>query len=155
MFAKDKNNIKFGITLEKGVLFAACQEKLNKCAILLSLLLPLICLTVIVLPIGLIIKSPLLVLLAISNFGGAIGDMLMSILILKAPSDVEYIDYNTDIGCYLLSKKDLNDYSSFGFRLVESGSEKDKEVDKSIKRLYVSKTSFIILVILLLLSFII
>lgn len=152
LFAKDKKNIKFGITLEKGVLFAACQEKLNKKAILVSLLLPLITLTFISLPIGIINKLPFLVILSIMNFGGAIGDILMSLLILKSPSDVLYIDYNTDVGCYLISENDLEKIDALGFKLTDIGDESKKEVDTSIKRLYISKFSTIILGILLVIS---
>ncbi len=152
IFAKNKKNIKFGITLEKGVLFAACQEKINKKAALISIALPLVVLTFITFPIGILFKLPNLVSLSILNFGGAIGDILMFILILRAPSDVEYIDYNTDIGCYLISENNLENYTSFGFKLTEHGKESDKRIDESIKRLYVSKTSAIILGVLIIIS---
>lgn len=152
IFAKNKKNIKFGITLEKGVLFAACQEKINKKAALISIALPLVVLTFITFPIGILFKLPNLVSLSILNFGGAIGDILMFILITRAPSDVLYIDYNTDIGCYLLSENNLENYTSFGFKLTEHGKESDKKVDESIKRLYVSKTSAIILGVLIIIS---
>lgn len=152
IFAKNKKNIKFGITLEKGVLFAACQEKINKKAALISIALPLVVLTFITFPIGILFKLPNLVSLSILNFGGAIGDILMFILISRAPSDVLYIDYNTDIGCYLLSENNLENYTSFGFKLTEHGNESDKRIDESIKRLYVSKTSAIILGVLIIIS---
>lgn len=152
IFAKNKKNIKFGITLEKGVLFAACQEKINKKAALISIALPLVVLTFITFPIGILFKLPNLVSLSILNFGGAIGDILMFILISRAPSDVLYIDYNTDIGCYLLSENNLENYTSFGFKLTEYGNESDKRIDESIKRLYVSKTSAIILGVLIIIS---
>lgn len=152
IFAKNKKNIKFGITLEKGVLFAACQEKINKKAALISIALPLVVLTFITFPIGILFKLPNLVSLSILNFGGAIGDILMFILISRAPSDVLYIDYNTDIGCYLILENNLENYTSFGFKLTEYGNESDKRIDESIKRLYVSKTSAIILGVLIIIS---
>lgn len=152
IFAKDKKNIKFGAALEKGVLYAACQEKINKKAALISIFLPLIILSFITFPIGYIFNLPDLVLLSIMNFGGAIGDILMGILILNAPSDVSYIDYNTDIGCYLVSESDLESYNSFGFKLIEWGKESEKSVDTTIKRLYVSKSSAIILAVLLIIG---
>lgn len=152
IFAKDKKNIKFGITLEKGVLYAACQEKINKELAIISILLPLIVLTIITLPIGIIINHSNLVLLSIMNFGGAIGDILMFILILTSPRDVLYIDYNTDIGVYLLSENNMENHTSFGFRLTEIGDADDKKIDLSIKRLYVSTSSAIILVVLLIIS---
>lgn len=148
LFTKDKRNIKIGIVLEKGVLYAMCQERINKFGILISLLLPLIFLSFIALPIGLIYNMSWLGLLSIINFAGAVGDIFMTILILFAPSDVEYIDYNNDIGAYLLSESDMSNYHSLGFFLTEEGLATEKEVDKTIKHLYISKTSSIIIVIL-------
>lgn len=147
IFAKDMKNIKFGITLEKGVLYALCQEKIGKTGILISLLLPLVILSFIVFPIGLLLDIPLLIFLSIVNFAGAIGDILMTFLIALAPKDVEYIDYTSDIGAYLVSESDMTNYKTFGFSLAEKGLAEDKLIDNSIKRLYVSKTSAIILIV--------
>lgn len=154
LFAKDKKNIKIGIVLEKGVFYAMCQEKINKKGILISLLMPLVFLTLIPLPISIYFHLDLLLILSIVNFSGAIGDILMTILILRAPKDVEYIDYNNDIGAYLVSSEDMSSYNSFGFRLTESGLETSKEIDKSIKKIYISKTSYIFLVIFIIMSII-
>lgn len=152
LFAKNKKNIKFGIKLEKGVLYALCQESISKSAIVISLLLPLTLLSFIAFPISLLLKLNLLTLLSIANFGGAIGDILMFFLIIKAPNDIEYIDYNSDIGMYLLSKNDLSNIKSFGLKLTESGDSKNKRIDESIKRLYVSRISAIILAVLIFIS---
>ncbi len=149
---KNKKNIKFGIKLEKGVLYALCQESISKYGIIISLLLPLVLLSFVVFPISLLLKLNLLTLLSIANFGGAIGDILMFFLIIKAPKDIEYIDYNSDIGMYLLSKNDLSNIKSFGLKLTESGDSKNKRTDESIKRLYVSRTSAIILAVLIFIS---
>ena len=149
LFVESKNNIKIGITLEKGVYYAACQELISKRAILVSLMMPLVFLSFITFPIGLIFHLDWLILLSIVNFSGAIGDMLMFVLILKCPSDVEYIDYDNSVGAYLVSKNDLSKIKSLGFKLGEVGSFKDKKIDKSVKRFYVSKTSIILLSILL------
>ena len=154
IFAKDKKNIKFGIVLEKGVFYAACQEKLNKKEILISLLFPTIFLSIITFPIGLIFNLNWLVLYSIINFSGAIGDLLMTVLIIRAPKDVEYLDYNTDIGVYLISKNNMSNYKSLGFYLKEEGLEKEKSIDKSIKRFYISKVSCIMLGVLLIIGII-
>ncbi len=153
IYAKDKKNIKFGIALEKGVLYTVCQEKISKKQVLVSLLAPTFFLTILTFPLGLLLKFPVLIVYSLLNFSGAIGDILMSYLILKAPKDVEYIDYNSDIGCYLLSQKDLSNYKSFGFFQTETGKESQKQVDKTIKRIYISKISYIILGVLIAISF--
>ncbi len=154
LFAHDKNNIKIGIILEKGVYYAACQELISKHAILVSLMMPLVFLSLITFPIGLIFHLDWLILLSITNFSGAIGDMLMFVLILKCPNDVEYIDYDNSVGAYLVSKNDLSIIKSLGFSLGEVGNFKDKEIDKSVKKFYVSKTSIILLSILLVIGII-
>lgn len=151
-YAKDKKNIKYGIMLEKGVLYAACQEKISKKGILVSLLLPTLFLSIIALPISLLFKLNWLLIFSIMNFSGATADILMMILIIRAPKDIEYIDYNNDVGAYLVSKCDMSNFTSFGFKLTEMGKENDKNVDKSIKRFYISKTSCIILLAVLILS---
>lgn len=71
----------------------------------------------------------------------------MTFLIAFAPKDVEYIDYTSDIGAYLVSETDMSNYRIFGFSLTETGLADDKSIDNSIKRLYVSKTSAIILIV--------
>lgn len=154
MFAKDKKNIKIGIVLEKGVFYAMCQEKITKKGILISLLMPLIFLSIIPFPISIYFHLDLLLILTIVNFSGAIGDILMTILIIRAPKDVEYLDYNNDIGAYLISSEDMSNYTSLGFKLTESGLADSKEIDKSIRIFYISKTSFIFLVIFIIVSII-
>lgn len=152
LYAKDKKNIKIGIVLEKGVFYAMCQERISKTGILVSLFFPLLFLSIIPLPFCLIFHIDWLLLYVILNFAGAIGDILMIILIIKAPKDVEYIDYNNDIGAYLISSEDMSNYLSLGFKLTEYGSIKDKKIDKTIKKFYISKPSYTILIIFIIVS---
>lgn len=152
LFAKNKKNIKIGITLERGVLYAACQELISKKAIIISLILPLIFLSIIPFPVAVIFHLDWLILYSVMNFGGAIGDVLMTILILKMPAGIEYIDYDNSVGAYLVSDNDLSKINSLGFKLGETGYFKDKKIDTSVKTFYVSKTSMIILGLFLLLS---
>ena len=148
IYAKDIKNIKYGAALEKGVFYAMCQERINKKAIIVSLLFPFIFLTVIALPIGVLIHSENLIILALINFSGATGDLFMVNLIRKMPKDIEYIDYDNSVGCYLLSKEDLSKYKAIGLKYVESGKDEDKLINKDIKRITISKWSIIILAIL-------
>lgn len=148
IYAKDVKNIKYGAALEKGVFYAMCQERINKKAIVVSLLFPFIFLTVIALPIGVLIHSENLIILALINFSGATGDLFMVNLIRKMPKDIEYIDYDNSVGCYLLSKEDLSKYKAIGLKYVESGKDEDKLINKDIKRITISKWSIIILAIL-------
>lgn len=150
IYAKDIKNIKYGAMLEKGVFYAMCQERISKKAIIVSLLFPFIFLTVIALPIGILIHSNNLILLALINFSGATGDLFMVNLVRKMPKDIEYIDYDNSVGCYLLSKEDLSKYKAIGLKYIEAGKDDDKLINKDIKRITITKWSIVILVILLL-----
>lgn len=152
LFAHNKKNIKIGITLEKGVFYAACQELISKRGIIISLLFPLIFLSIIPFPIALVFHINWLMLYSIMNFAGAIGDILMTVLILKMPSNIEYIDYDNSVGAYLVSDTDISSINSLGFRLGETGYFKDKEIDRSVKTFYVSSASKVILGLFLLFS---
>lgn len=149
LFAKDKKNIKYGVVLEKGALYAMCQERISKKGIIISLALPLIVLTIIAIPIGIIIDESILVELALINLMGAAGDIMMLNLVRKLPSDVEYIDYNNDIGAYFLSKEDLSNIEGLGMKCTKSGVHKDKLIDKSYKKFNITKTSTIITIIIM------
>lgn len=150
LFATDIKNIKYGIALEKGVLYAMCQERINKVGILVSLLFPLIFLTIIPLPIALYYHIDWLLMYAIINLGGAVGDIMMSLLIITAPNDIEYIDYNNDIGAYLISKHDLTKHKMIGFKVTETGEASKKKVDKSFKVFNITKPSLYIVIAIVL-----
>lgn len=152
LFVKNKSNVKFGALLEKGVFYTMCQERINKKQIIISLLFPLIFLTIIAFPIGLIIHSDNLCLLALFNLIGASGDVLMALLAHKMPDDIEYIDYDNSVGCTFISRHDLSKYKVFALDYMNSGNDSDKLIDKSIKRIYISKKSYIVLAFYLLVA---
>lgn len=157
IFANNKKKIKYGVMLEKGVLYAMCQEEISKKGIIISLLFPIIFLTIIPIIVGGIFSLKFLLIYAIINLIGAIGDITMLLLILKFPSDVTYIDYDNVIGAYFLSKEDLSKYKSIGMKYIESGIHSEKLINENIQFIYISKISWIILFILgifLILSFI-
>ena len=147
IFAKDKTKIKYGAALEKGVLYAMCQDEINKTGIIVSLLLPTIILTFILGPLGILINNSLLVFLAIMNLYGAMGDIMMTTLAIRLPKDTKYIDYNNDIGAYFISKEDISHMKTIGFKCVKSGEHTLDNVDHSIKKIYISKGSIIYLLI--------
>jgi len=147
-FCKDKKNVKYGAMLEKGVLYAMCQERISKKGAYISLLAPTIVLTFIALIPACIFRIDYLVMLAIFNLSGAAGDLLMTLFLTKLPKDIQYIDYDNVIGFYLLSKEDLSKYNSFYVKYVKSGKDSDKLINKSIKTIYISKQSWIVFAML-------
>ena len=152
LFVKNRKSIKYGCVLEKGVFYAMCQEKIGKNAILISLMFPLVFLSVIVGIIGLIFNIDLLCLLAIINLAGAAGDLLMFFFILKKPKDIKYIDYDNVIGCYFVSDKDLSKYKGLGIKYVESGEDRVELINKKIPRIFISKRSIPTLLIFMVLA---
>ena len=149
LFAKDKKNLKYGAALEKGVFYAMCQEEISKTAIIISLLFPLIFLTLVTGIIAIIFKIPYLLLLSIINFSGAAGDIIMLFFIPKLPKDIKYIDYNNSIGCTFVSKEDLSKYRGFGIKYVGSGEHKKSLIDKTIPKIEITKWSWVIIIVFL------
>lgn len=158
LFAKDKKNIKYGIALEKGVLYALCQERISKRGIIVSLLFPIIFLTIIPLFIAIPFGFSTLVLYSLLNLIGAVADITMCFLIFKLPKDIEYIDYNSDIGAYFISKTNIENIKVKGFKCVKTGVHDESLIDKTIKRFTITKKSipyiliFIAIVIINLIS---
>lgn len=155
LYVKDKSNIKFGAVFEKGVLYAMCQEKLTKKQIMISLLLPLLLLSVLVLPIAIIFKNADLFFLAGLNLIGSIGDIAMLKLISRMPSDIKYIDLDSEIGTYLLSKKDLKSYQTKMLKYTESAKYSDSLIAKDIKKVHITKASLICFIMFILLDILI
>ena len=141
LFAKDKKKIKFGIALDKGVLYAMCQDEINKTGIIVSLIFPIIFLTIITGIIGVLVKDSVLVFLSMMNLVGAIGDIMMIILTLKLPKTIKYIDYNNDIGAYFISNEDISKIKTFGLKCTEVGEHTLNKVDNKIKSFLVTKGS--------------
>ncbi len=139
-FAKNSRNVKYGIVLEKGVLYAMCQELLNKKAAILSLLMPTIILSFIPFIISIFFYNSTLLILGLVNLIGAIGDIVVFLFLIRLP-DVQYIDYDNTIGVFLVSKEDLTKYKCFGLKFIESGKHSNDLINKEIKRLYISKPS--------------
>ncbi len=158
LFAKNKKNIKFGAILEKGVFYAMCQEEISKKAIIVSLLFPILILTLIPIPFAIIFKNSLLLFLSITNLIGAIGDILLIKLVLKLPKNITYIDYDNNIGAYFLCDEDISNVKSLGLNCHETKIHDENLINKDIKTIYISEPSkkfFIIMGVILILLFII
>ena len=144
-------NVIFGAELEKGIFYVMCKEEISKTNILVSLIFPLVLIGILTYIIGLCIHSDILVFLSILNIGGASGDIMMFLDILKMPKDIKYLDLDNADGFTILSKEDLSKQKYLGIKLVESGKYTNKIKPTDFKRLKISKFSAIILSILFIL----
>ena len=147
----NKKNIVFGMSLEKGVFYCMCKEKISRKIIFTSLLFPVTIIGIITLIVGILFSNDLLIYLSISNIIGSIGDIIMSIYFYKCPKDIIYLDLDDCTSFTVLSKKDLSNISVPGIKLISNGIYNNQMIAKDKRRLVISKSSWIILIIIFIL----
>lgn len=149
IFKCDRSKIILGMELEKGILYCMNKQRISRIHILVSLLIPLFGIGILTLIIGLIIQSTGLILLSIVNISGAVGDMVMTLAILRMPKDIEYLDTDLTTGFHIISKKDINNKKYFGLKLVETGEYDEKKlIAKDYQKIKISKTSWVFMIII-------
>lgn len=148
-----RKNIKYGICLEKGIFYCmACQE-LSKKNILLSLLMPFTVIGVITYIVGIIFNIPVLTFLSIANISGASMDLAMFFYILKLPKNITYSETGQPDQFVLISDIDLKKKKSLFLKVIEEkGYKVEDYIYTNVKRLAITKTSIIIIVLFLLLG---
>ena len=148
-----RKNITYGIELEKGIFYAMAYQKLTKKNILISLQMPFMVIGVITYVIGIIFNIPMLVLLSIVNLSGAAMDMAMFIYFLRLPKDFTYSESGNPDEFVVISSEDLTKYKSIFLKQVEVKDYKEKDFEfKNLKKIKVTKTSIILLVLFILLG---
>lgn len=147
--------ITYGIELEKGIFYAMAYSKLTKKNILISLQMPFMVIGVITFIIGVIFNIPLLVLLSVVNISGASMDLAMFIYFLRLPKDFTYSESGNPDEFVVISGEDLTKKKSIFLKTVEVKDYKEKDFEfKNYKKIKVTKTSIILLVLFLLLGLI-
>ena len=149
------NKIKYGIELEKGILYTLVLEEVPKKNILVSLQMPFVIIGIITLLSGYILNIPLLVLLSIFNLMGASMDLVMFIYISRI-KDVYYAETKASDEFILISKEDLTKRKSLFFKIIEVNNYKKEDyIVKSDKKITISKASIIFTIIYLIFGIII
>ena len=136
-------NITYGMHLEKGVLCCLCKQNINKKNILHSLLYPFFFIGVLTLIIGIIINSPLLILLSLANISGCSGDFVM-FYHLSRLDNFEFSEYDDPTSFGLYTKDNLENSKMFGLEYVGSKTKLEKN---ELKKVVVSKMSIVILLL--------
>lgn len=144
-------NIVYGIELEKGIFYCLCKQNVSKKNIMNSLLFPLFYIGIITYIISFIIDSPYLLILSIFNISGCVGDISTFLFIIKLKDDIEFSEFDSTTSFAIYSDKDLSKEKHLGIKYIET---KDKLIRKDMKKVKISKVSYIILVVILVLSFI-
>ena len=149
------NKIKYGVELEKGILYTLVLEEVPKKNILVSLQMPFVIIGIITYILGYILNIPLLVLLSIFNLMGASMDLVMFIYISRI-KDVHYAETKASNEFILISKEDLTKRKSLFFRIIEEKKYKKEDyIIKSDKKITISKASIIFTIIYLIFGIII
>lgn len=133
-------NITYGMHIEKGVLCCLCKQNISKKNILISLLYPFIFIGIITYIIGIVIHSPILILLSIYNISGCSGDLIMFYALSKL-KNYEYSEFDDPTSFGLYSDTDLSNKKMFGLDFIEV---KDDLEIKDLKKVSISKTSLFI-----------
>jgi len=153
-FLTDKNvspkNLLLGMRIEVGILYCMCKKPICKKSILVALIFPLFFIGILTMAIAYIIKSSPLMLLSMINISGAVGDIIMSIQMIKMPKNIKYVDGDDSTGYYILSEKDVSSIKLPFVKLNDSGLyEPDKILSKDTKKVIITKKSYIFLAVYL------
>ena len=150
-----REHITYGIELEKGIFYAMAYSKLTKKNILISLVMPFIFIGVITYIIGIIFNIPLLVFLSIVNISGAAMDLAMFFYFLRLPKNFTYSESGNPDEFVIISSDDLSKKKSIFLNLKEVKKYNEKDFKfKDIKKIKITKTSIIMLIVFLLIGLI-
>lgn len=145
-------NVVMGMFLEKGIFYCMCKQEISKKVILFSLLLPFVTIGILTLILGYIIESSLLVFLSVVNISGCIGDIMMTMFMLKLPKNIKYLDLDDPTSFTIISDEDISDVKVLGIIKKESGIyDKSVMYARNRKKIDISKMSLIFMIIILVL----
>ena len=143
IYGADFKNITYGAHLEKGVLCCLCKQRISKRNILYSLLYPFFIIGIFTFILGIIINSPLLIILSTINISGCSGDLVMFYHLSKL-NDFEFSEYNDPIAFGLYTKEDFSNLNMFGLTYIGKYPRLDKD---DLRKVVISKKSIIIFII--------
>ena len=148
-----KENITFGVVLEKGILYCRCNEFVNKKTILISCIAPFVVIGVITYTLGVIFNFGFLVLLSIFNICGAAGDLAMFGFFLGRRNDVKFRELDDSTTFCLETKEDLvnNNFMAVKLKKVINNKELTELKDDKTKFINVSKFSWGFIIVMLVL----
>ena len=142
----NKKKITFGAYLEKGILYCLCKQNITRKNILNSVLFPLFYLSIVPAVIAILVSSPMLLLLAIANFSGCAGDIMMFIYISKLNKNIEFSEFDNPTRFAIYADYDVTKTKHLGLKYIETTGLLKKE---NLTRLTISKGTIIVLGIML------
>lgn len=144
-------NIRFGISLEKGILYCKSCEKINKRNILISVIAPFTLIGIISYIIGIIFNLSSLILLSIINISGCAGDLVIFFFFINRKNDLLFKEIGDTTTFLLETKEDLSNKKFLGLKIDKEIEDEKTLEDNLNKKINISKFSAITLIILLIL----
>lgn len=145
-----RKNIKYGIALEKGILYTMALQEVSKKGILVSLQMPFMVIGVITYIIGVCFNLNILTFLSIANITGAALDIVMFFYIATI-KDIIYSETGKPDEFVLITKKDLQKQKHLFLEVKEVKEYKKQDYKFDIdKRITVSKRSLISAIVFIL-----
>ena len=142
-------NIVYGIELEKGIFYCLCKQNINKKNIMNSLMFPLFYIGIVTYIVSFILDSSYLLILSIFNISGCVGDIFTFLFMLKLDDDIEFSEFDDTTSFGIYTDKDISKNKYLGLKYIETRECLDRNEYTKIK---VSKISYIILIVILVLS---
>ena len=151
----NKNNISFGVVLEKGIFFCKCGEDIDKKNIMMSVMAPFFWIGIVTGIISILIGSHLLLFLSAFNIIGASGDLTMFFFFIKRNKDIKFREVGDSTTFILTTSEDLTNRKFLGIKsikLIDKDEYNEKENNKFINITKFSKGFILIYLIMMLIS---
>ncbi len=142
-----KEDITYGASLEKSILYCKCSNYVNKKALMMSLLAPFLIIGVFTYIIGLVFKLGLLVFLSIVNICGSCADLAMFIFFIKRDKELRFKELGDSTTFCLETSEDLVSKRFFIVKLKKIVANEKEIAEEKSKKITISKSSWIILIV--------
>lgn len=142
-------NIVYGIELENGIFYCLCKQNVNRKNIMNSLMFPLFYIGIVTYIISFIINSYYLLLLSLFNISGCVGDIFTFMFVRKLNKDIEFSEFDSTTSFSIYSDYDVSKIKHIG---IKYEGVKDKLIRKDMKKIKISKLSYVMIIIILILS---
>ena len=152
MYGAKYKNIVYGIELEKGIFYCLCKQNVTKKNILNSLMFPLFYIGIVTYILSFVFNSYYLLILSIFNISGCVGDIFTFLFFIRLDNKVEFSEFDSTTSFAIYADYDVSKLNDIGNKY---DGVSDKIIRNDKKKIKISKLSYIIISIILLLSLII
>lgn len=148
-FGANFKNVTYGVKLEKGIFYCLCKQDITRKCVLNSLMYPLFYLGIVTYIMSLVINSPLLMFLSITNISGCMADIMYFIFIIKLDKNIKFTEMDDGVSFAILSYKDITNVKYYGLEYIG----KSKTIERNdFKKIRISKLSYLVFLIFITLT---